>query len=83
MYDEISSESKQNFIVLSFQERQDVDSLITVLDSNDNPLMSYKSDRVYTNLVYSSSNLSNGTYYLYHKFPFLHNIKIYKICQKY
>lgn len=65
MYDEISSESKQNFIVLSFQERQDVDSLITVLDSNDNPLMSYKSDRVYTNLVYSSSNLSNGTYYLY------------------
>ena len=65
MYDEISSESKQNFIVLSFQERQDVDSLITILDSNDNPLMSYKSDRVYTNLVYSSSNLSNGTYYLY------------------
>lgn len=65
MYDEISSESKQNFIVLSFQERQDVDSLITVLDSSDNPIMSYKSDRVYTNLVYSSSNLSNGTYYLY------------------
>ena len=65
MYDEISSESKQNFMVLSFQERQNIDSLITILDSSDNPIMSYKSDRVYTNLVYSSPNLSNDTYYLY------------------
>lgn len=27
--------------------------------------MAYKTDRSYTNLVYSSANLEEGTYYLY------------------
>ena len=63
MYDQISNESKQNFLVLSFKEQ--IDSLLTILDSNFQPFLAYLTDRTYTNLVYSSSNLVNGTYYLY------------------
>ena len=65
MYDAISSESKQNFIVLSFQSTQTADSLITLLNSNDEVIMAYKTDRTYTNLIYSSAKLTEGTYTVY------------------
>lgn len=65
MYDQISNESKQNFMVLNFQNAQTVDTLVTLLDEGDNVVMSYKTDRSYKNLVYSSSYLKEGTYYLY------------------
>lgn len=65
MYDQISNESKQNFIVLSFNDMPIENTIITLLDSNDNVVMSYKSDRTYSNLIYSSSNLKEGTYYLF------------------
>ena len=65
MYDSVSDTSKQKFIVLSFNERVDADTLITLLDSNDNVVFAYKTDRTYTNLIYSSSSLTDGTYYLY------------------
>lgn len=65
MYDEISSESKQNFIALSFNGKVNTDTLITLLDSNDNAIFSYKTDRIYSNLIYSSKTLKEGTYYLY------------------
>ena len=65
MYDQINSDSKQNFMVLSFNGSVSEGTLITLLDENDNVLFSYVTDRNYTNLVYSSSNLKEGTYYLY------------------
>ena len=65
MIDSISSNSKQNYVILSFKEKVAKDTLITLLDSNDNVMFSYKTDRDYTNLVFSSSKLVNGTYYLY------------------
>lgn len=65
MYDQISNESKQNFMVLNFQNAQTTDTLITLLDANDKVVMSYKTDRSYKNLVYSSADLKDGTYYLY------------------
>ena len=65
MYDEISNESKQNFMVLNFQNAQTADTLITLLNENEEAVMAYKTDRSYTNLVYSSPNLKEGTYYLY------------------
>ena len=65
MYDQVSSESKENYMVLSFGNKVNADTLITLLDSNDNVVMAYKTDRQFTNLVYSSSNLTDGTYYLY------------------
>lgn len=65
MVDAIASDSKQNFAILSFKEKVAMNTLITLLDSNDNVIFSYKTDREYTNLVFSSSKLVSGTYYLY------------------
>ena len=64
MYDQISSDSKQNFMVLSFSERVNSDELITLLDNSDSLVFSFLTDRTYSNLIYSSPSL-NGTYYLY------------------
>mgnify|MGYP003571297868 CR=1 FL=1 len=64
MYDQIMNTSKQNYMVFSFNSSIEEDTLITMLDSSNNPIFSYKTDRTYTNLIYSNSNLS-GTYYLY------------------
>ena len=65
MYDEISSESKQRFIGLSFNNKIEENTTIVLLDSNDIPLFGYTTDRTYTNLIYSSPSLIDGTYSLY------------------
>lgn len=65
MYDEIKSDSKQNFMVLSFSTNIEENTLITLLNGDDVPVFSYSTDRRYTNLVYSSSNLIDGIYSLY------------------
>lgn len=65
MLDEISSESKQTFAILSFQDKPVEDTLIVLLDDNDTPIFAFKTDRTYTNLIYSSTSLKEGTYYLY------------------
>lgn len=65
MYDEIKSDSKQNFLVLSFGNKVVENTNIALLDSLENPIFAYETDRSYTNLIYSSSSLINGTYSLY------------------
>ena len=65
MYDEIKEDSKQNFLVLSFTNKPTENTLITLLDENSNSIFAYKTDRTYTNLVYSSSKLIEGSYSLY------------------
>ncbi len=65
MYDEVKSDSKQNFMVLSFGTSTTENDVITLLDQNSNVVFSYKTDRTYANLVYSSSKLINGTYNMY------------------
>jgi hypothetical protein len=65
MYDEIKEDSKQSFIGLSFSDRIVVDDIITLTDSSDNVIFSYKTDRTYSNLVYSSNKLVDGDYSLY------------------
>ena len=65
MYDEISSESKQRFIGLSFNNKIEENTTIVLLDSNDTPLFGYTTDRTYTNLIYSSPLLIDGVYSLY------------------
>lgn len=64
MYDEIKSDSKQSFIGLSFMEKVNADDIITFA-SGDNVIFSYKTDRFYSNLVYSSNKLVDGDYSLY------------------
>ena len=65
MYDEIKSDSKHSFMGLSFSDRIVTDDVITLTDSSDNVIFSYKTDRTYSNLVYSSSKLVDGDYSLY------------------
>ncbi len=65
MYDEIKSDSKQKFIGLSFSDRIVSDDLITLVDSDNKVIFAYKTDRTYSNLVYSSSKLVDGDYSLY------------------
>ena len=65
MYDAISSESKQNYMVLSFQNRVSADTLVSLLNENEDTVMAYKTDRTYTNLIYSSADLKEGSYSLY------------------
>ena len=64
MYDEIKSDSKQSFIGLSFMEKVNADDIITFTSGN-NVIFSYKTDRSYSNLVYSSNKLVDGDYSLY------------------
>ncbi len=64
MYDEIKSDSKQSFIGLSFMEKVNAADIIT-FTSGDNVIFSYKTDRSYSNLVYSSNKLVDGDYSLY------------------
>ena len=63
MLDPISSDSKQNFITLGTNIT--ANQIITLLDSDDNLVFSYETDRKYSYLVYSSSDLTNGTYHVY------------------
>jgi len=65
MYDEVKSDSKQNFMVLGFQNKVESGTNIAIVDSNDNVIMSYTTDRTYTKLVYSSDKLVDGDYYVY------------------
>ena len=62
MYDQISAESKQNFIALNFQKQQSANTLIAIVNSSNEVLAAYKTDRSYTNLIFSSPNLSKGSY---------------------
>ena len=65
MLDAISSDSKQKSMILSFNGNITEDTLLTLLDSKDNVVFAYKTDRKYTNLIYSDKSLSDGKYYLY------------------
>ena len=65
MYDEIKSDSKQKFIVLALSEKIVEDTLMTLLDSNEEIVFAYKTDRSYTYLIYSSDTLKEETYTLY------------------
>ena len=65
MLDAISSDSKQTFVTFAFQDKPIEDTLITLLDDSDTPIFAFKTDRTYSNLIYSSASLKEGTYYLY------------------
>lgn len=65
MLDAISSDSKQTFVTFTFQDKPIEDTLITLLDDSDTPIFAFKTDRTYSNLIYSSASLKEGTYYLY------------------
>lgn len=64
MVDQISNESKQNFIYANFN-RIMADTLIVIKDQSDRIITAFKTGRNIQNLVYSSSDLNYESYKLY------------------
>ncbi|GFI01809.1 carbohydrate-binding domain-containing protein [Lachnospiraceae bacterium 64-25] len=65
MYDEVSEDSKQLFIVLEFNEKIKENDLIMMTDDKENPIMAFCAVNDYHIAVYSSPELIKGTYYFY------------------
>jgi len=66
MYDEVSDKSEQTFLAMNLSNRQSAGDNIYITDSNGTVLAAYTTDRTYSNLVYSSPELSDdGEYKLY------------------
>lgn len=65
MYDEISSDSEQLFVVLSFLEDVTEDEIILLKDSEDNPISAFEAVNAYSIMIYSCPELVEGDYTLY------------------
>ena len=65
MNTEIDSSSKQKTTILTFKDKVKENELITMLDSSNNVVFSYLTDRSYGELLYSSPALKDETYTLY------------------
>ena len=65
MSDEISDDSAQTFIFLEFASQQAADSTVTLKTTSGTTVMEYTSDRTFTNIALSSSEMEETTYYVY------------------
>ena len=65
MYDEISNDSKQQFIVLNFAEEEPEDTIVVIHDSEGQNVIGYVSNRRFSSFVYSSPELKKETYKVY------------------
>ena len=65
MVDEISTDSKQNYIYASFNNQISADTLIVIKDDNENIVAAFKTSRNIKNLLFSSSSLDNSSYKIY------------------
>ena len=64
MTDQISNESKQNFLYASFNKISS-DTLIVIKDQDDNIITAFKTGRTIGNLLYSSKELDYKSYKIY------------------
>lgn len=58
----ISSSSTQYGVLINFSSNYSSGTIITITDSNHNEVMSYTSGKSFSSIVFSSKNLSKGTY---------------------
>ena len=65
MYDKISSDSTQNFMVLGFKDLKSINDLILIKDSDGKPFTAFNSVNDYTIAVFSNPDLTDGEYTLY------------------
>ena len=65
MYDMIEMDSKQDFILIPFNEKISEGTLITVVDEKDEPIIAFESERDYTILTLSNPGLRKGNYTVY------------------
>lgn len=65
MYDEVSKDSEQLFMVMDFGQKIKKDSLIMMTDDKENPIAVFPAVNDYHVAVYSSPELTKGDYYFY------------------
>lgn len=65
MYDEINKNSKQKSVTYRFDKSIAKDTLITLVDENENPVIAFKTDRTYKILTFSNENLEDKEYTVY------------------
>ena len=65
MVDQISSNSKQNYLYASFNSQINSDTLIVIKDEDEKIVVAFKTGRNIKNLLYSSSNINNNSYKIY------------------
>lgn len=58
----ISNSSTQYGVLINLASSYPSETVITIIDSNNNELMSYTSSKSFSSIVFSSSKLSKGTY---------------------
>lgn len=58
MADAASSDSKQAYLQLQFNDKVEADNLITIVDKNDNPVVAFETGRAYSILTISVPNLT-------------------------
>ena len=62
---EVNDSSKQRTVILTFKDKVIENENITMMDSNNNAVFSYLTDRNYSQLLYSSPILKEDSYTLY------------------
>lgn len=65
MYDEVSNDSGQLFMVMKFDRKINKNEFILITDHEGNPLTAFKTVNDYCIAVYSSQNLVEGSYCIY------------------
>lgn len=65
MADSISQDSKQSFIQAQFREKVAKETLITITDNNNQPIVAFQSDRSYSVLTISTPNLPKENNLIY------------------
>ena len=65
MYDEISTDSTQRFMVLGFNQDVTEDEMILISDAEGNPVSAFQAVNDYSIIVYSCPQLVDGDYNLY------------------
>ncbi len=65
MYDEIKEDSKQNSVTLQFNKTITANTLITLVDETNNPVMAFETDRDYMVMTFSVPGLEGKNYTAY------------------
>ncbi len=65
MYDEISKDSEQTFVVMNFKDKMDAEQTLLLKDSEENQVTAFCALNDYQTLVFSSPDLNEGDYTLY------------------
>ena len=65
MYDEISTDSSQKYMVLSFNDKVSAGQVIVLCDKDGNAISAFSAVNDFTTMIYSSSDLADGDYTVY------------------